>query len=484
MNYKMIGKLTSQIQLLEAAFMIPALIISLLEHNLSAAVSFIISILAIVVISCILRTVCGKTQKRFYAREGMVCVGLSWIMMSLYGCLPFYISGEIPSFIDALFEIVSGFTTTGASILGNVEGLSKGMLYWRSFSHWLGGMGVLVFLLAVIPTEGKSSGFTMHLLRAESPGPNVGKLVPKMRQTARILYLIYILLTILDFIFLRIGKMSTFESVCTALGTAGTGGFGVKNDSMASYSPYLQNVCTVFMLLFGVNFSCYYLLLIKQFKSVIKDEELHVYLGLVLGSIVLISWNIRGMYASLGETVRHAAFQVSSIITTTGFASTDFDLWPSFSKSILFFLMIIGASAGSTGGGLKCGRALLLIKSLRRNIRQILNPQKVMVVRNNGQMISEKVIENTYAYLVAYVVIILLSVLAISIDGQSMLTNISAVIACFNNIGPGFDAVGPTCNFSAFGIISKLVLIIDMLAGRLEIFPVLLLFSKSTWVRR
>lgn len=484
MNYKMIGKLMAQIQLLEAVFMVPALIISLYERNISAAVSFIITILVIVIITGILRLICGNTKKRFYAREGMVCVGLSWIMMSIYGCLPFYLSKEIPSFIDALFEIVSGFTTTGASILSNVEGLSKGMLYWRSFSHWLGGMGVLVFLLAVIPIEGKSGGFTMHLLRAESPGPNVGKLVPKMRQTARILYLIYILLTILNFIFLRIGNMSTFEAVCTALGTAGTGGFGVKNDSIASYSPYLQNVCTVFMLLFGVNFSCYYLLLMKQFKAVFQDEELHLYFGLVLGSIVLIAWNVRDMYGSLGETVRHAAFQVASIITTTGFATTDFDLWPSFSKSILLFLMVIGASAGSTGGGLKCGRALLLIKSLRRNIRQILNPQKVMVVRNNGQMISEKVIENTYAYLVAYVVIALLSILAISIDGQSLTTNISAVIACFNNIGPGFDAVGATCNYSVFGTFAKLVLILDMLAGRLEIFPVLLLFSKSTWVRR
>ena len=484
MNYKMIGKLIAQIQLVEVVVMLPALAISLYDKNMTAAKGFGITILLTMLFSVVMLLICGNAQKKLYAREGMVCVGLCWIMMSIFGCLPFYLSGEIPSFTDSLFEIVSGFTTTGASILSNVEGLSRGMLYWRSFSHWLGGMGVLVFLLAVIPIQGKSSGFTMHILRAESPGPNVGKLVPKMRQTARILYVIYCLLTILDFVFLKFGHMSTFEAVCTAFGTAGTGGFGVKNDSIAGYSPYIQNVCTVFMLLFGVNFSCYYLLILKQFKSVFRDEELHLYLGIVFGSILLITLNIRDMYGSIGESIRHAAFQVASVVTTTGFATTDFDLWPSFSKAIMLFLMIIGASAGSTGGGLKCGRALLLIKSLRRNIRQQLNPQKIMVVRNNGQMISEKVIENTYAYLVAYVVIIIMSFLVISLDGQSTTTNFSAVIACFNNIGPGFDAVGATCNYSVFGYLSKYVLIMDMLAGRLEIFPVLLLFSKSTWVRR
>lgn len=484
MNVKMIGKLIAQIQFLEAVFMIPALLISLYCHDVAAIKGFAYSILLIILFSLILYLICGKAKKRFYAREGMVCVGLSWMMMSIFGCLPFYISGEIPSFVDALFEIVSGFTTTGASILNDVEALSKGILYWRSFSHWLGGMGVLVFLLAVVPIEGKSSGFTMHLLRAESPGPNVGKLVPKMSETTRILYLMYCLLTVLDFIFLWLGDMPVFEAVCTAFGTAGTGGFGVKNDSIAGYSPYLQNVCTIFMILFGVNFSCYYLVIMKKLKAVIEDEELHMYLGIIVVSTLLITWNVRGMYGTLGETVRHAAFQVASIMTTTGFATTDFDLWPSFSKTILFTLMIFGASAGSTGGGLKCGRALLLFKSLRRNIRQTLNPQKVMVVRNNKQMISEKVIENTYAYLVAYVLIIISSILVVSLDGQSITTNISAVVACFNNIGPGFDAVGATCNYSVFGYLTKLVLIMDMLAGRLEIFPVLLLFSKSTWVRR
>ena len=324
----------------------------------------------------------------------------------------------------------------------------------------------------------------MHLLRAESPGPNVGKLVPRMGKTAKILYCMYILLTILNVVFLLYGDMPLFDSVCTAFGTAGTGGFGIKNDSIAGYSPYIQNVCTVFMILFGVNFSCYYLLLLKQFKAVFKDQELRLYLGVIVGSIVLIAWNIRGMYQTIGETLRHASFQVASIITTTGFATTDFDLWPNFSKAILLFLMVIGACAGSTGGGLKCGRFLLLLKSLRRNIRQVLNPQKVSVVRNNGQMVSERVLDNTNAYLAAYVFIVLFSFVVVSLDGLSVTTNVSAVLACFNNIGPGLDAVGPTCNYSVYSVGSKIVLIMNMLAGRLEIFPMLILFSRHTWKKR
>jgi trk system potassium uptake protein TrkH len=397
------------------------------------------------------------------------------------GSLPFYFSREIPSYVDAFFEIVSGFTTTGASIVPSVEDLSHGILYWRSFSHWLGGMGVLVFLLAFTGEKGK--GFTMHLLRAESPGPNVGKLVPKMRKTAAILYIIYIVLTFINIIFLLIGGMSLFEAVCTAFGTAGTGGFGIKNDSLASYSPYIQNITTVFMILFGVNFSCYYLLLLKQFKSVFKDEELRLYFGIILVSIILIVLNLRGFYGTLEETIRHAAFQVGSIITTTGYATTDFDLWPSFSKAILMCLMVSGACAGSTGGGIKVARILLLFKSLRRNIRQVLNPRKVQAVRNNDTIVDEKVLDNTNAYLAAYVIIIFVVFAIISLDGFSIGTNFSAVLCTFNNIGPGMEAVGPTCNFSAYSNLSKLVLSWAMLAGRLEIFPVLILFSKRTWHR-
>lgn len=484
MNYRMMGKFISRILLVEAVFMLPALLISLYRNERNSVYGFCSAIVITLASAVILAVLCRKAKRGFYAREGLVCVGASWIMMSLLGCLPFYFSGEIPHFMDALFETVSGFTTTGASILSNVEGLSKGNLYWRSFTHWLGGMGVLVFVLALGRGGDQSDGYTMHLLRAESPGPKVGKLVPKMKDTATILYILYLFLTVLNVIFLLIGGMPIFDAICTAFGTAGTGGFGVRNDSIAGYSPYLQNVCTVFMLLFGVNFACYYMLFIKQIKNVFKDEELRFYLAVVAGSIVLITWNIRGMYDSLGETVRYAAFQVASIVTTTGFATTDFDLWPSFSKSILLGLMVIGACAGSTGGGFKCGRALLLLKSLRRNVRQILHPQKVQVVRMDQQMVQERVLDNINAYLAAYVLIIICSFIVISVDGFSTMTNFSAVLACFNNIGPGLEAVGPTCNFGGYSVLSKLILIIDMLAGRLEIFPILILFSKSTWTRR
>ena len=484
MNYKMIGRFLAQIISIEAAFLLPALGISIGCGEWDAVRGFTYTLAIMVVPAGLLFIICRKAGRLFGVREGMVCVSFSWIILSLLGCLPFYFSGYIPSFVDALFETVSGFTTTGASILSNVEGLAKGLLYWRSFSHWLGGMGVLVFLLAVAPGGGKDKGFTMHLMRAESPGPDVGKLVPKMKQTAMILYIIYIVLTLINVIFLLAGQMPFLDAVCTAFGTAGTGGFGVKNDSMASYSPYIQNVTTVFMLLFGVNFSCYYLLLLRQFRSVFRDEELRLYVCIVIAAIGLIAWNIFDIYGGFEETLRHAGFQVASIMTTTGFATTDFDLWPSFSKGILLMLMVVGACAGSTGGGIKVARVLLLFKILRRNIRQVLNPQKVQVVRNNGHPMDEKVLDNTNAYLAAYVIILILSILVISLDGFSTGTNLSAVLACFNNIGPGLEAVGPTCNFSGYSVLSKLVLIVDMLAGRLEIFPILVLLSRSTWSRK
>ena len=482
MNYKMMGRFIAQILFIEAFFMIPALGISLYCGESAAVRGFAVTLALILAIALGLWLGCKGAPSAFYAKEGLVCVGFSWIVLSLMGCLPFCISGEIPSFVDAFFEIVSGFTTTGSSIVPNVEALSKGIIYWRSFSHWLGGMGVLVFLLAF--TGGKGQGFTMHLLRAESPGPNVGKLVPKMRQTAAILYIIYVVMTIINIIFLLLGDMPLFEAVCTAFGTAGTGGFGIKNDSMAGYSPYLQNVTTVFMALFGVNFSCYYLLLLRQWKSVFRDEELRLYVGIIFGSIALIVLNIRHMYPTLEETVRHASFTVSTIITTTGFATTDFDLWPAFSKAIIMLLMITGACAGSTGGGLKVARLLLLMKSLRRNIRQILYPRKVEVVRNNGERVDEQILDNANAYLAAYVIILFVSFLIVSLDNFSIGTNFTAVLACFNNIGPGLEAVGPTCNFSSYSTLSKLVLSFDMLAGRLEIFPILVLFSSSTWRRK
>ncbi len=483
MNYKMMGRFIAQILMITGVFMLPALAISVYCGETAAVYAFLLTLGVFALVIGLLMLTCRGAASAFYAKEGLVCAGASWIVLSLLSCLPFYFSREIPSYMDALFEIVSGFTTTGASVLPAVEPLSKGILYWRSFSHWLGGMGVLVFLLAFTQGGGKGQGFTMHLLRAESPGPNVGKLVPKMRKTAAILYLLYICLTILNVIFLLFGKMPLLEAVCTAFGTAGTGGFGIKNDSIAGYSPYLQNVTTVFMALFGINFSCYYLLLIGNFRSVFKDEELRMYLGILVGATLLIAWNLRGFYPTLGETFRHAAFQVSSIMTTTGFATTDFGRWPAFSQSILLLLMVIGACAGSTGGGLKCARALLLFKGLKRNIHQVLHHRRVQAIRINDQVVEEKVLDNANAYLSAYVIILFLSFLVISLDGYSIGTNFSAVLACFNNIGPGLEAVGPTCNFGGYSALSKLVLILDMLAGRLEIFPILVLFSHSTWKR-
>ncbi len=481
MNYRMMGKFISRILFVEVVFMMPAVFIAVYHGEENTVWGFLTGIVITLATALLLYLLCRKARKGFYAREGLVCVGASWIVMSLLGCLPFYFSGEIPSFIDALFETVSGFTTTGASILPEVEALSMGSLYWRSFTHWLGGMGVLVFVLAIGRGREKSDGYTMHLLRAESPGPKVEKLVPRMRDSAKILYFIYVFLTIINMLFLLIGGMPLFDAFCTAVGTAGTGGFGIKNDSIGGYSPYLQNVCTVFMLLFGVNFSCYYMLVIRQVKNVFKDEELRFYLAAIIGSILLIAWNVRGFYGTVEETFRHAAFQVASLVSSTGFSTTDFDLWPSFSKAILFCLMIVGACAGSTGGGFKCGRALLLIKSLRRNVRQILHPRKVQVVRVNGQMVSEQVLDNTNAYLAAYVFIMVFSFIVVSLDDFSSMTNFSAVLTCFNNMGPGFEAVGPTCNFGDYSVLSKVMLIVDMLAGRLEIFPILILFSRSMW---
>lgn len=483
MNYKMVGRICALFLAVEAVFMLPALLIAVMDGDLRVALAFVVSILIALAASIPLLCLTRRAKDGFYAKEGLVSVGLGWIVLSLFGGLPFFLSGEIPNFIDALFEIVSGFTTTGASVVADVEALSRGILYWRSFSHWLGGMGVLVFLLAVAPVGGKNEGFTMHLLRAESPGPNVGKLVPKMRRTAAILYLIYVLLTVVDFLLLLAGSMPVFDAICTAFGTAGTGGFGIKADSMGGYSPYLQNVTTVFMLLFGVNFSCYYMLLLGQVKSVWKDEEFRFYWGMVLLSGAMITLNIRGAYDSIWTAMRHAFFQVASITTTTGYATVDFDLWPTFSRSVLLILMAIGASAGSTGGGFKCSRLLLIFKTMKRNIQQMMHPKSVQVIRMNGEPVNERVLANTNAYLGAYVVILVASFLLVSLDQVSTTTAFSATLSCFNNIGPGLDQVGPAVSYAGLSWFSKLVLTLDMLAGRLEIFPVLILFGRSTWKR-
>ena len=484
MNYKMISKIISFLLLLECGLMVPSICISLYGNDLEVTIAFLKTIIIIAIVAGILWLYSRNAESKFYAREGLVTTGVSWIVMSLLGCLPFYLSGQIPSYVDSLFEIVSGFTTTGSSILTDVEALSKGLLFWRSFTHWVGGMGVLVFLMAIVPLSGKNDGFTLHILRAESPGPSVGKLVPRMKKTASILYWIYIGLTFIDLVLLLVGGMPLFDALCTAFGTAGTGGFGIKADSMASYSPYLQNVTTIFMFLFGINFSCYYLLLIGRIKEVFYDEELRYYILIVVASIVLISINIRSMYPTLEETVRHAAFQVSTIISTTGFATTDFNLWPAFSKAILLFLMLLGACAGSTGGGFKVSRLVLLVKSLRRNIHENLHPNEVRKIRVNGVTVDEKIIRTLNGYVMAYALIIIISYIIVSLDGFDVETNLSAIFATFNNIGPGFNVCGPSASFASFSALSKLVMIGDMLAGRLEIFPILVLFSKSTWKRK
>ena len=480
----MTGRFLAQIIAIEAVFAVPALTISLGYGEWAAVKGFALTLVVMLAVSGVLFLLCRKAGKRFDARDGLACVGFSWIVLSLLGALPFVFSGTVPHYVDAFFEIVSGFTTTGASVIADVEALPKGILYWRSFSHWVGGMGVLVFLLAIVPRGEGGSGFTMHLLRAESPGPDVGKLVPKMKNTAMILYVIYVVMTVVNVIFLLCGGMPWLEALCTAFGTAGTGGFGVYNDSMAGCTPYIQWVTTVFMFLFGVNFSCYYLLLLRQFRAVFRDEELRLYIGIAVVSTVLIAVNVFSQIGNTADTVRHAAFQVSSIMTTTGYTTADYELWPAFSKGILLMLMVVGACAGSTGGGFKVARLLLVFKSLRRNIRQVLNPRKVQIVRNNGNPVSETVLANTNAYLAAYVIIIVISYLLISLDGNSIGTNLSAVLCCFNNIGPGLEAVGPTCNFSHLSDLSKIVLSLDMLAGRLEIFPILVLLSRSTWKRQ
>ena len=481
MNYKIICRIISQILAIEAALMLPAVIIGVCDGTMQSVLAFLVTIAATLVFSGVLSIFSRRAKKGFYAREGLVCVGLGWTLMSIFGCLPFVISGEIPSFINALFETVSGFTTTGSSILENVELLSRCMLYWRSFSHWLGGMGVLVLVLAVIPKSKDSGGFSIHLLRAESPGPDVSKLMPKLKKTAIALYSIYVSLTVINFVALLIAKMPWFDALCTAFGTAGTGGFGIKADSLTGYSPAIQIVTTVFMLLFGINFNCYYWLMLRNVRSVLKNEELRLYLGSFVVATALITVNTLRMFSSVGEVIRHASFQVASIMTTTGFATTDFNLWPSFSKAVILALMIMGACVGSTGGGFKCIRVLLLFKSLKRSIKKMLHPQSVETVRVDGEPVREGIINGTVAYLIAYAFIAVASFLVISIDGFSVETNLSAMLSCLNNIGPGFDVVGPMGSFAGYGIISKLVLIFDMLAGRLEIFPVLVLFSKRTW---
>lgn len=484
MNVKSISRTVGLILLITGIFQVFPLLIAVIDHEPKNILAYIESLCLILLVGGALVLFSRGGNRMFSAQEGFAATGLSWIFMSAFGALPFFLSGQIPSYVDAFFEMVSGFTTTGASILTDVEALSRCNLFWRSFSHWLGGMGVLVFLLAVVPGARKNGGTGIYLMRAESPGPSVDKLTPHLRQTAMILYGIYILLTALCIVCLLLGGMPVFDSFCIAFGTAGTGGFAIKNSSMGGYSYFLQTVVTVFMFLFGVNFSLYYMLLLRKFKAVFKNEELRLYFGIAASSIVLIAINISRMYNTVYESVHHAAFQVVSIMTTTGYGTVDFEQWPAFSKAILLSLMFIGASAGSTGGGLKVSRVLLLMKSIRRTIRKALHPRRVQPVYMDGRAVSEEVCDNVNAYLAIYCVILVLSFAIISVDGFSIGTNFSAVASCFNNIGPGFELVGATQNFSIYSDLSKIILSLDMLLGRLEIFPLLLLLSPDTWSRR
>lgn len=484
MNVKNISRTVGLILLITGIFQLFPLLIAVIDHEPRNILAYIESLCLILLVGSALLLFSRGGNRMFSAQEGFAATGLSWIFMSAFGALPFFLSGQIPSYVDAFFEMVSGFTTTGASILTDVEALSRCNLFWRSFSHWLGGMGVLVFLLAVVPGARKNGGTGIYLMRAESPGPSVDKLTPHLRQTAMILYGIYILLTALCIGCLLLGGMPVFDSFCIAFGTAGTGGFAIKNSSMGGYSYFLQTVVTVFMFLFGVNFSLYYMLLLRKFKAVFKNEELRLYFGIAAGSVVLITINISRMYNTVYEAVHHAAFQVVSIMTTTGYGTVDFEQWPAFSKAILLSLMFIGASAGSTGGGLKVSRVLLLMKSIRRTIRKALHPRRVQPVYMDGRAVSEEVCDNVNAYLAIYCVILVLSFAVISVDGFSIGTNFSAVASCFNNIGPGFELVGATQNFSIYSDLSKIILSLDMLLGRLEIFPLLLLLSPDTWSRR
>lgn len=433
---------------------------------------------AICTIAGFLLTIRKPKSTVFYLKEGCIATALSWVVLSLLGCLPFCLSGEIPSFTDALFETISGFTTTGASILSDVEALSRCALLWRSFTHWIGGMGVLVFLMAIIPLSG---GSNINLMRAESPGPSVGKLVPRMHSTARILYLIYLGMTIAEIIFLLIGNMPLFDSVTTAFGTAGTGGFGIKNDSFTSYSPYLQWVVTIFMALFGINFNAYYFLLFRQFKKAFDLEEVRYYLLIIVAAVVIIFFDIRSMTAGVFDALSQSAFQVSSIITTTGFSTANFDLWPQASRTILVLLMFVGACAGSTGGGIKVSRIVMLVKTVFLELHSYIHPKSIRKVKMDGKPVPHEIICSLNAYFITFMLVFVASVFALSFEGHDLVTNFTAVAATINNIGPGLSLVGPVENFGFFSIFSKYVLMFDMLAGRLELFPMLILFHPTVW---
>ncbi len=477
MNYSMVRYVIGRILMINGGFLLFPVLTAVIyrEHVILAYMSAV----ALCVAAGRALSFHKPENTKIYAREGFVTVALCWVALAVAGAMPFVLSGEIPFFADALFETISGFTTTGATILNDVEAMSHASLLWRSLTHWVGGMGVLVFMLAIEPLAG---GNTIYLMRAESPGPSVNKLSPHMRDTAMILYKIYFGLTAAETALLCLGGMPLFDSVNTAMATAGTGGFGLWNTSIAHYeSFYLQGVVSIFMILFGINFSVYFLLLSKKIRQALKIEEVWLYLGVILASAAVIAVNVRHLFSNFFESFHHALFQVASIITTTGFSTMNFDTWPALSKSILVLLMFIGACAGSTGGGIKCSRILIMLRSVKKELQLLIHPRSVRVTQMDGRRVPHDVVRSVNVFMITYLLLFVASVLMLSLDCQSLVTNFTAVAATLNNVGPGLELVGPVCNFSFFTPLSKFVLMFDMLAGRLELFPMLLLFAPESW---
>ena len=481
MNRKIVFNITGRLLQTLALLLLLPMAVSLIYKE-KCAWAFLITAVISVAIGSILRLVTKNHSKDLYAKEGFLIVSLAWVSASLIGCLPFIISGEIPNFADAFFEIVSGFTTTGASIITDVESISHGIHFWRSFSHWIGGMGVLVFVMAFVNNLSEKA---IHIMRAEMPGPVVGKLVPRAKDTSKVLYIMYIVMTLVLVILLWLGDMNLFESLFHSFGSAGTGGFSMKSDGLASYSSYSQWIITAGMFIFGINFNLYYLIIIKRFKAVLKSTELWAYTGMVAVSTLLIALNIGSMYPTVGETVRHAAFQVSSIITTTGYTTVDFISWPSFSKAILLILMFVGGCAGSTAGGLKVSRAVILVKMGVREIKRMIHPRSVCSIKFEGKDVDDHTKHSITTYFGVYMIGILATFLIISLDGFDFETNFTAAVTCFNNVGPGISKiVGPMGSFAGYSDFSKIVLSFSMLFGRLEIFPLLIALIPSTWKKR
>ncbi len=480
MNRRMVISMVGKVVLVEAVLLLFPLFISIGYKN-DCTVAFLITIAVALAVGLILSLFFKPKEKVLFAKDGFVIVAWAWIALSAIGSLPFYISGEIPSYIDAFFETVSGFTTTGSSIVTDVEALSEGIIFWRSFTHWIGGMGVLVFVMAIIPSDSERS---IHILRAEVPGPVFGKLVPRIKDTAKILYLIYIALTVIEIILLSFGDMNLFESAVHSFGTAGTGGFAMKADGIGGYSAYSQWVITVFMLIFGVNFNLYYLILIGKIKSFFKSGELWFYLCLAATATAAITINIYNQFSSFSEAVRTSAFTVASIVTTTGYSTVDFNLWPTFSKSIIFVLLFVGGCAGSTAGGFKISRIMVLLKLIKRELRHMIHPRSVGVIKIEGKRISDSTLKSVNAYLALYVVCLAVVFLLICFEPFGIETNLTAAITCFNNVGPGLARVGPAANFSEYTGFSKIVFSFAMLMGRLEIYPIIVAFLPSTWQKK